>query len=186
MTAPTGNRWVDQDKLAETGDPAQSIANPDNIQTDLPGHGQKVKYGPLVTENGDPPATTAVKPGPGVGQPIMPFEETTDPAGEERELEPGEQGEHEVLDEGRKLGPAVTAQDPVRLAQEQAGLQLLKEQIRGLNKTFTAPKTVAAERRVAKAALESLAKAEYARPDGGRSPVKTILARYGFGNPNKE
>lgn len=188
MTAPTGNRWVDQDKLAETGDPSKSIANVDNIQTDLPGHSKKVKYGPLVTgiwpegqgpKPGEQPSSppAGVEPQGVVGQ-VIPF--------------PGEQGEEEVEGdelpelEGRKVGPAIEQPRPTPAnVAETAAIEQAKLSIRELNRELKDPKSAKPVKSAADAALKGIAQQEYARPDGGREPVKRILSRYGYGNPNK-
>jgi hypothetical protein len=190
VTAPTGNRWVDQDKLAATGDPSKSIANVDNIQTDLPGHSKKVKYGPMVT--GDWPEGQGPKPdvqpstsqaagaelAQGVVGQVIPF--------------PGEQGEEEVQDdelpelEGRKVGPAIEQARPTPAnAAETAAIEQTKLSIRELNRDLTNAKSAKPVKLAAAAALKGIAEQEYARPDGGRDPVKRILARYGYGNPKK-
>lgn len=104
---------------------------------------------------------------------------------------PGEEGEQEVTDlpeiEGRKLGPSVepsTAE--ANLAAANAQLEQAKLTIRELNRQATAPKGDKTTRKAAATALEEMAKQEYGRADGGRDPVKRILARYGYGNPNKQ
>lgn len=180
MTAPTGNRWVNQD----TGE----IANPDNIQTDLPGHSKKVKYGPLVTGEGEEPtpAAPSSKPTGTAGTDVE-----QDGVGELTAPLPGEEGEQEVTDlpeiEGRKLGPSLepsTAE--ANLAAANAQLEQAKLTIRELNRQATAPKGDKTTRKAAATALEEMAKQEYGRADGGRDPVKRILARYGYGNPNKQ
>lgn len=189
MTAPTGNRWVDQDKLAATGDPSKSIANVDNIQTDLPGHSKKVKYGPMVTgewpEGQGPksdvqPSSQAVGAEPqGIVGQVIPF--------------PGEQGEEEVADdelpelEGRKVGPAIEQPRPQAQANpaETAAIEQTKLSIRELNRELKDAKSAKPVKLAAAAALQGIAEQEYARPDGGREPVKRILARYGYGNPKK-
>lgn len=177
MTTPTGNRWVDQD----TG----KVANPDNIQTDLAGHSQKQKYGPLVTGEGNPPEKTSPTSEPSptsqgqAGSPITAGDAGTLIQGNEGEVEV-EDGD-ELPDVGRpKLGTGIVDR-PDHIAAENAEIEQAKLDIRELNRQAT--KGDKSTQKAAKAALEQIAVAEYGRPDGGREPLKRILARYGYANP---
>jgi len=171
MTSPTGNRWVDQD----TG----KLANEGNIQTDLAGHGQKAKYGPLVTGEGNPPAKPAESPTTAgqAGSPITATDAGTAIEGAEGEVEVQEGELPEI--ERPVLGTGVTQQT----AEATAAIEKAKLEIRELNRQAT--KSDPATKRAATAALKQIAKDEYGRKDGGREPLKRILARYGFANPNK-
>jgi hypothetical protein len=103
----------------------------------------------------------------------------------------GADGEQEVADvlpdiEGRRFGPAVEpAAATEAIAQANAALERDKLQIRQLNREATAAKGDKMTKKAADAALKQIAQAEYGRPDGGREPIKRILARYGYANPNK-
>lgn len=178
MTTPTGNRWVDQD----TG----KVANEDNIQTDLAGNMHKQKYGPLVTGEGAPP-TPAEPTTPPTGQAGAPI--TTGDAGT---VIGGLEGEVEVEGEdlpeiGRpQFGAAVEQPSTSDLGVAAAATEAIEKaklEIRELNRQAT--KGDKATQRAATAALKQIAKDEYGRADGGRDPLKRILARYGFANPNK-
>lgn len=103
---------------------------------------------------------------------------------------PGEEGEVEVTEppeiEGRKLGPSIEpSTKEANLAAENAVLEQTKLTIRELNRQMTGPKVDKTVKKATDAALKELAKQEYGREDGGREPIKRILSRYGYGNPNK-
>jgi hypothetical protein len=153
MTSPTGNRWVNQD--------TKDVANPDNIQTDLPGNPGKVKYGPAVTGEGEPPQPTEV------GVPVAGVPDVM--ARDEGMIEPSKLG---PLDQGK--------------TEQNAEIEQAKLDIRNYRRVLADPKGTKAAKAAAEAQLGQIAAKEYARADGGRDPVKRALARAGFANPTKE
>jgi len=178
MTSPTGNRWVNQD--------TKEVANPDNIQTDLAGNMHKQKYGPLVTGEGEPPKqpTAASTPTGQAGEPITAGDAGTVIDGLEGEVEV--EGDELPEIDRPKLGTAVeqpSTSDLAASAEATAAIEQAKLDIRELNRQAT--KGDKATQRAAMAALKQIAKDEYGREDGGREPLKRILARYGFANPNR-
>jgi hypothetical protein len=142
------------------------IANPDNIQTDLPGNPAKAKYGPAVTGVGEPPLPSSAAPPPAkavpvrVGEPLGAFESPD-------ATEFDEEGTEPAAFETRKLGP-------LDQGQKEANAELEH------------PKSTKAEKAAAEAQLGQVAAVEYGRPDGGREPIKRALARAGYANPQRK
>ena len=127
-------------------------------------------------------AKAPAPPDGSVGSPITAGDAGAVIAGNEGEVEV--EGD-ELPEVGRpKLGVAVQpAGDLAAAAVATEAIERAKIEIRELNRQAT--KGDKQTQRAATAALKQIAKDEYGREDGGRDPLKRILARYGFANPNK-
>jgi hypothetical protein len=147
-----------------------------------------VKYGPQVLA--DSPAGAPSTP------PSAPTDAGTPIAGEAgtpTEPLPGDEGEVEVEGElpeieGRKLGPELEPSSSTAdaIAAANRDLERQKLTIRELNRQATNKQTDKTVQKAAQVALADIATQEYGRADGGRDPIKRILARYGYANPNKK
>lgn len=157
MTAPTGNQWRDPD--------SKQIANPGNLQSDITAIPIKDKFGKAILgESSDSsPASSSEKPAPAA------------PEGEDLQPQEGDEIPEVVNQLGRAVNEDVTVEREM-LENDKLRIRTFARELKSKD---------AGKRALAQTALETEARREHGRPDGGRAPIKKILHGYGFGGPPK-